>query len=189
MNKVVAATVLGTVVVASNIYVAFSISTVKVQVREVQGQVVDLTEKVQQIAVYKSKNATKFTAAEKTCLAKNIYYEAGVESFYGKIAVAQVTNNRLVTGRWGNDLCSVVHAKSQFSWTLNKKKLNTVPKGPLWDKSVLAAAAFQQGTRIRNLEDSKFYHTNYIKKPRWADSSKRVLTVGQHIFYSTDKKV
>lgn len=189
MNKVVIATVLGTVVSASNIYVAFSISAVKVQVQEVQGQVIDLTEKVQQISTYKSTHITKFTAVEQECLAKNIFYEAGVESFYGKIAVAQVTNNRLITGRWGQDVCSVVHAKSQFSWTLDKKKRRTKPTGPLWDKSVAAAAAFQQGTRINNLENSKFYHTNYIRTPYWADSNKKVLTVGQHIFYTAAKKI
>src|SRR5690606_39623061 len=37
------------------------------------------------------------------CLAKNIFHEAGVESEKGKLAVAQVTLNRVDAGRWRSE--------------------------------------------------------------------------------------
>lgn len=120
---------------------------------------------------------------------KNIFYEAGVESLNGKLAVAQVTENRLKTGLCGKDLCKVVYARAQFSWTLDKKKRNTTPRGPIWLASLAAAEEFKKGTRIKNLERSKFYHTNYIAAPYWVDSTKKVHHLGKHIFYSSAKKL
>ena len=68
------------------------------------------------------------TAAERTkqldCLTKNIYWEAASEPFEGKVAVAQVTMNRVKNGRFGDGVCGVVYQKNviyqkvicQFSW-------------------------------------------------------------------------
>lgn len=185
MNKTIVYAVIGSAVVISNGFVAFSVSDVKQEVREIRGQVAELK---QEIVLYKSNETVKFTKAEQQCLAKNIFYEAGIESHAGKIAVAQVTNNRLKTGRWGKDICKVVYSKAQFSWTLEKKKKFATPKGKLWTESQQAAADFQQGIRVRDLEKSKFYHTSYIRTPKWADKNKKVHEVGQHIFYTTAKQ-
>ena len=133
--------------------------------------------------VFDSGQRVNITQRERECLTKNIFHEAGVEPFEGKIAVAQVTFNRLNSGRWGNDICSVVYAKKQFSWTLSQKKVNENPKGKLWRDSVAAKNAFLSGLRVKNLEKSKHYHTDYIKKPYWSKEKSVAARVGQHIFY------
>ena len=110
---------------------------------------------VQEIKEFIIKGSGKmhYTKAEFNCLAKNIYHEAGVESTPGKFAVAQVTLNRLKEGRWGKDLCKVVYAKSQFSWTLYAKKRNEQPKGPLWEQSkAVAVAVLDGGMRVPSLQ-------------------------------------
>jgi|GEM_PF-537489 len=116
------------------------------------------------------------------CLAKNIYYEAGVENWHGKIAVAQVTLHRKLLGKWGKSMCDVVYAKNQFSWTLDKTKANTVPKGPLWEASKKAARDFVEGIRLREFF-ADHYHGDYITKPKWAKSMERHTKIGKHIFY------
>jgi spore germination cell wall hydrolase CwlJ-like protein len=134
--------------------------------------------------IIKSNDKMKYTSADYNCMAKNIYHEAGVESQRGKFAVAQVTLNRLREGRYGNSICKVVHAKAQFSWTLNKKKLNEAPKGPLWDESQkVATAVLAHGARVPSLQSATFYHTDYIKKPVWTRSVVKIQQIGQHIFY------
>ena len=133
--------------------------------------------------VFDSGQRVNITQRERECLTKNIFHEAGVEPFEGKIAVAQVTFNRLNSGRWGNDICSVVYAKKQFSWTLSQRKVNEKPKGKLWRDSVAAKDAFLSGLRVKNLEKSKHYHTDYIKKPYWSKEKIVAARVGQHIFY------
>lgn len=49
---------------------------------------------------------------ELLCLARNIYYEAGYESFEGKVAVAQVTINRSENGRFPSTICEVVKQRT-----------------------------------------------------------------------------
>ena len=133
--------------------------------------------------VFDSGQRVNITQRERECLTKNIFHEAGVEPFEGKIAVAQVTFNRLNSGRWGNDICSVVYAKKQFSWTLSQKKVNENPKGKLWRDSVAAKDAFLSGLRVKKLEKSEHYHTDHIKKPYWSKEKIVAARVGQHIFY------
>ena len=58
------------------------------------------------------------------CLTQNIYWEAASEPFEGKVAVAQVTLNRVESGKFANTVCGVVYQKNvfyervvcQFSW-------------------------------------------------------------------------
>ena len=58
------------------------------------------------------------TAQEKIrqldCLTRNIYWEAASEPFEGKVAVAQVTMNRLASGRFGDSVCGVFYQKNVF---------------------------------------------------------------------------
>ena len=49
------------------------------------------------------------------CLAKNIYYEAGLESREGMIAVAQVTLNRTEDDKFPKTVCGVVNQKTAIS--------------------------------------------------------------------------
>jgi len=56
------------------------------------------------------------TAAEKMkqleCLTRNIYWEAASEPFEGKVGVAQVTINRVESGKFADSICGVVYQKN-----------------------------------------------------------------------------
>jgi len=122
------------------------------------------------------------------CLAKNVYYEAAFEPLKGKQAIAQVTINRLKTGRWGNTICEVVYAPSQFSWTL--KLDNHKPQGKEWIVSQQVAYEFlEKGARLNSLKGSIMYHADYIHPPIWANKKYKVAQIGQHIFYKKDVKI
>jgi spore germination cell wall hydrolase CwlJ-like protein len=171
MNKI-AAIATGTAVVAVLGFQQLEIQAVHEDVQEIK-----------QILILQSKERMNYTKADLECLTKNIYHEAGVESVEGKFAVAQVTLNRLKTGRWGNTICKVVYAPSQFSWTMYKKQRHAQPKGPLWDQSHMVAKSFlEQGYRVPKLEDSTYYHADYVK-PYWTPAVEKVAQIGQHIFY------
>ena len=159
---------------------------IKTQIREVrtgQAEIQKRVERVEQVVLVKTRQQVAMSDKDLDCLAKNIYHEAGVEDRAGKIAVAQVTLNRLNEGRYGNSVCSVVYARSQFSWTLDKQKRFAKPKGQLWEESRRVALEFQRGTRVKGLEDSTHYHADYIRDPKWAKAKKVVKQIGQHIFY------
>lgn len=63
-----------------------------------------------------------FTQQQTVCLAKNIYFEAGLSDIETKVYVAQVTRNRVFDPRYPSDFCRVVADYKQFSWTLTYGK-------------------------------------------------------------------
>jgi len=116
------------------------------------------------------------------CLARNIFFEAGIEDRLGKYAVGQVTLNRLKVGYWGNSICKVVYSKDQFSWTKSKKLRNSKVRGENWEESYHVALSMINGIRVRNLETALFYHADYIN-PFWKLSESKIAKIGKHIFY------
>ena len=127
----------------------------------------------------------KYTKNDVECLTKNIYYEAGIEDHRGKFAVGNVTINRLKTGYWGNSICKVVYAKSQFSWTLAKKLPR--PNSKLWAESEEIARKVLAGHRVRGLTRSLYYHAIYIRDPKWVDTRHEAGQIGNHVFYNKAK--
>ena len=174
--------------IVSNIVTISRLGDVEKKLDTTEESIHEIKQEVESIkeSLYDSGIKLTISEEEKKCLAKNIFFEAGVEPAEGKIAVAQVTINRLESGRWGDNVCSVVYARKQFSWTLDKKKVNEKPSGPLWKESMIALEKFIQGYRIVGLENSRHYHANYIKKPYWAKKKRTVETIGQHIFYENE---
>jgi N-acetylmuramoyl-L-alanine amidase len=123
----------------------------------------------------------KATNAELLCLAKNIYYEARGEPMHGKIAVAQVTLNR-VTHRteFQSSICGVVYAKDQFSWTRERHK---EPRGEAWLEAKELAKAVVQGTAHLPQFKALYFH-NLTVKPHWRKTKELVARIGNHIFYA-----
>jgi spore germination cell wall hydrolase CwlJ-like protein len=170
MNKV-ASICTGTALVAVLGFIQLEVMVVHDDVQDIKQFLVHTNERL------------KYTTADAQCLAKNIYHEAGVEPIEGKFAVAQVTLNRLKTGRWGHSICDVVYSKAQFSWTLNKRKVREQPKGELWAESLtVARTVLDKGVRVPSLSQSTYYHADYVK-PLWSKSVVKIQQIGQHIFY------
>lgn len=134
------------------------------------------------LSLYKTK-PIELSPEEKILLARNIFFEAGIENYEGKIAVAQITFNRLQSGRWGEDLESVVYAPKQFSWTMSPEKRYKTPSGKLWNACMEAARDFRRGVRIKELDTATHYHAEYVK-PKWAKHDAKLAQIGTHIFYS-----
>jgi len=123
------------------------------------------------------------------CLTRNIYWEAASEPFEGKVAVAQVTMNRVSDGRFGQDVCGVVYQKNviyekvicQFSWaceTAHKVK-PVYPK--LWTESEeVAKKVLLENFRLPGLTNAMYYHATYVN-PGWR--KQKIAQIGQHIFY------
>jgi spore germination cell wall hydrolase CwlJ-like protein len=134
-----------------------------------------------EILINKTYQTVKATKSELLCLAKNIYYEARGEPLQGKIAVAQVTLNR-VTHRTQFDasICQVVYAKHQFSWTMEKHR---EPRGEAWLEAQALAKLVVQG--VAHLPDFKaLYFHNLTVKPQWNRTKELVARIGNHIFYA-----
>lgn len=126
------------------------------------------------------------------CLARNIYHEAGYEPFEGKVAVAQVTINRVNSGKFPDDICDVVFQKTkftdrvvcQFSWYCERGPV--VPKkSPAYIESQeVAKKVLLENFRLPSLHGALYYHADYVN-PNW--KLPRITKIGQHIFYGENK--
>lgn len=144
---------------------------------------------IKQILLEQRPTHIRYSQKDFECLARNIFFEAGVEDTLGKIAVAHVTINRLQAGKWGNDICDVVYSKAQFSWTKVKKRAWVKLKGRNWEESKrVARKVLDFGYRIKPLDNALFYHADYVN-PNWRDNNKKVAQIGRHIFYTDARKI
>jgi spore germination cell wall hydrolase CwlJ-like protein len=133
------------------------------------------------------------TAADRTkqleCLTRNIYWEAAGEPFEGKVAVAQVTMNRVVSGKFGSGVCGVVYQKNvfyekvvcQFSWACETNhKIKPVSPNKWAESEEVAKKVLLENFRLPGLTQAMYYHATYVN-PGWR--LQRVTQIGQHIFY------
>jgi len=123
------------------------------------------------------------------CLTKNIYWEAANEPFEGKVAVAQVTLNRVTSGQFAGDVCGVVYERTvvyskaicQFSWVCeNKHRIQPVNQQAYAASEDVAKQVLFEDLRLPSLETALYYHADYVN-PKWG--KKRVAKIGRHIFY------
>ena len=139
------------------------------------------------------------------CMAKNIYFEAAVESTAGQLAVAQVTMNRVKSSYYPNTVCEVVYEgkhyttskgeqfpvrdRCQFSWYCDGKGDDPKNKGKLWESAHdLARYVLKRQNDLIDITDgATHYHATYIDAPRWAHQKRVKMTIDQHIFYGGRK--
>ncbi len=142
-----------------------------------------------QVAAESSQITAELRERQLTCLARNIYYEAGSEPFEGKVAVAQVTINRTESGRFPSDICQTIYQKNvfyekvvcQFSWYCDRAATVKPVHKPNYDESMVAAKkVLLEGFRLPSLEKALFYHADYVD-PKW--NKEKVAKIGRHIFY------
>lgn len=133
--------------------------------------------------------ATRFgtaSPAERTCLARAIYYEARGEGEDGQIAVAQVILNRARSVKWPGSICGVVNQgvergeKCQFSFSC---MAHAEPSGELWERAqTIAEQAVTGHAWLREALEATHYHATNVA-PVWRLALVSTGTIGSHIFY------
>jgi spore germination cell wall hydrolase CwlJ-like protein len=136
-----------------------------------------------------SQITTAMRERQLSCLSKNIYYEAGSEPFEGKVAVAQVTLNRVESGKFPDDVCKTIYQKNviyekvicQFSWACDRDTGQRPPNNANYRESVeVAKKVLLEDFRLPALKEAMFYHADYIN-PGWR--REKITKIGRHIFY------
>ena len=148
---------------------------------------------------------------ELECLAKNIYHEARGESREGKIAVANVTLNRVHSTRFPDTVCGVVHQAvysrwwlenhnrlvpvrnmCQFSWYCDGKsdriQLTTLEGEAIksnvqaWTESHWIATQALLGHLIDITDGATFYYNPSLADPPWQMQMVQTTLVENHRF-------
>ena len=164
------------------------------------------------VTVVETVEQVEIDVDEMHCLAKNIYFEARGESTKGKIAVANVTMNRVDSPKYPNTICGVVYQakyskwwqqhngslvpirnQCQFSWYCDGKTdalyltnaKGDVIKGNMqaWTDSLQIAEDSIRG----NITDITLGATHYfnpdLADPYWAYHYTKLTEIESHDFY------
>ena len=123
-----------------------------------------------------------------SCLAKAIYFEAGIEPVRGQIAVAQVVVNRAFSGYYPNDICGVIFQNvhrflaCQFTFACNGKPL-IASSQTMWARAMRIAEETIDGKLwLPEIGKATHYHADYVH-PWWARTMNKHAKIGVHIFY------
>jgi len=120
------------------------------------------------------------------CMAKNLYYEAAMEPFEGKLAVAQVTMNRANSSRFPSTVCEVVYQKTgntyQFSWV--GEKVSQIRNKYAWEECLIVARKALTEAKLHDTiyKTQAMYYHNTSVNPAW--KLKYVAKIGNHLFYT-----
>ena len=122
-------------------------------------------------------------------MTKNIYWEAASEPVEGKVGVAQVTMNRVESGKFASSVCGVVYQKNvfyekvvcQFSWYCeNVNKIRPIHKEMWKESEEVAKKVLLENFRLPSLKNALYYHADYVN-PGW--QKPKIEKIGRHIFY------
>ena len=136
-----------------------------------------------------------------TCMAKNIFYEAGSESLNGQAAVARVVMNRIAHG-FVKDPCAVIYQASyvdkliddemqkvklcQFSRVCEGKSEPNKNSARYKQAEQVAYDVLAHDAYTDVVPKSTLFFHNLSVDPLWP--YKQVAKIGNHIFYSKAKK-
>ena len=127
---------------------------------------------------YIDESGVKISAADLLWMARTIYFEANVEPYAGKVAVANVILNRVNKGYADGTIKGVIFQKNAFSVTKNSKFKTFAPN----DSAYRAAIEALQGRR--EVPTNCFWFVSTSVKSCWASKNRTLhKTIGTHRFY------
>ena len=126
-------------------------------------------------------------AADSLCLSTTLYLEARDQSLRGQQAVAEVIMRRRDSGLWGEDVCSVVTARSQFAPTIVSPNTR-INNGDAWAEAVNVALDSERnwslppGERKEVVPGASHFAALSLASPSWR-TAYQVATIGDHTFF------
>jgi hypothetical protein len=119
----------------------------------------------------------RYTARDRECLERAMFFESNRSSRDGMVAVGTVVMNRLRSGKHGNTICDVVGERNQFAPGVMTRKMNSRAMPDVQE----AAEAVLKGERSKKLKNAMFFHTAGLKFPY--KNMHYVLVAGGNAFY------
>jgi spore germination cell wall hydrolase CwlJ-like protein len=130
----------------------------------------------------------EFYQKEITCLTRIIFNEARNEPVLGKKLVAQVTYNRVTSGKFSDTYCGVMKAKNAYSfYKPNSKDVDKVRRYPV--EYATLAKEVMDGKYVTLLHDSTLYFKRCDVYNGFFSKLKMVKKVGNHCFFREHDKM
>jgi spore germination cell wall hydrolase CwlJ-like protein len=132
-------------------------------------------------------------AADSLCLSTTVYLEARDQSVSGQQAVAEVALRRRDSGLWGDNVCDVVTARSQFAPAIVSPNTR-LTNAEAWAEAVTVAMDASRNwdlpasQRREVVPGASHFFAHHVASPSWRNSY-RVAVIGDHSFHRVQKLV
>ncbi|PDT18528.1 hydrolase [Rhizobium sp. J15] len=118
-----------------------------------------------------------YTAKDRDCLKRAMYFESQHSDEDGYLAVGTVVMNRLTSGAYPQSICGVVAQRRQFAPGVMTREVK--PQAEI--ELTSAADAILKGARHPAVKEAMFFHTDGLKFPY--DNMHYVTVAGGNAFY------
>lgn len=116
------------------------------------------------------------------CYATAVYHEVNTRSLEEKLGVINVIRNRVRSGRWGRDVCSVVYANGQFIGVTDESH-NEVDKRAYLETELLVLDAVVFNKYANPVGQALYFHDDSMQaKTAWF-GKKKMVKIGRMVFY------
>lgn len=116
------------------------------------------------------------------CYATAVYHEVNTRSLEEKLGVINVIRNRVHSGRWGRDVCSVVYANGQFIGVTDESH-NEVNKRAYLETELLVLDAVVFNKYANPVGQALYFHDDSMQtKTAWF-GKKKMVKIGRMVFY------
>jgi spore germination cell wall hydrolase CwlJ-like protein len=117
--------------------------------------------------------------ADLQCLADVVYHEARDRDLKAQLAVAEVVDNRVRSGRFERTVCRVVNQKGQFFPTVAYK----TPTASLKWRTAVAIARIARERMLPGVTSGALFYHAASAAPIWRRDRLKVAEVGGNVFY------
>jgi len=128
-------------------------------------------------SIQPAKVTYNYTAKDRDCLKRVMYFESEHSDHDGYMAVGTVVMNRLTSGAYANSICGVVAQERQFAPGVMTRLVRPEAEQEL----DTAATAILRGERHAGVKDAMFFHTSGLKFPY--NNMHYVAIAGGNAFY------
>ena len=116
------------------------------------------------------------------CYAQAVYHEVNTRTLEEKVGVINVIRNRLHSGRWGRNVCSVVYASGQFIGVTDESHIPVNERAYLETK-LLVIDTIVHHKHSNPVADALYFHDDSIPpKKKWFGKRKKTH-IGRMVFY------
>jgi spore germination cell wall hydrolase CwlJ-like protein len=116
------------------------------------------------------------------CYATAVYHEVNNRTLEEKVGVINVIRNRVRSGRWGRDVCSVVYANGQFIGVTDESH-PTVNERAYLETKLLVIDTIIHHKYTNPVANALYFHDDSIPpKKQWFGKRKKTH-IGRMVFY------
>ena len=116
------------------------------------------------------------------CYATAVYHEVNNRTLEEKIGVINVIRNRVRSGLWGRDVCSVVYANGQFIGVTDERH-PTVNERAYLETKLLVIDTIVYNKYANPVANALYFHDDSIPPKKVWFGKKKVIHIKRMVFY------